>query len=106
MEYEKVDQLMKQWRLGFTSFPEEYIDFHKNLADTATQDLKDRGYTVHRQWVSTDGWFDGMKTTYLIVETPSGRLAKVSWTDSGRNGCWSEHYQNHGGSRPHKIEDL
>jgi hypothetical protein len=105
MDYAEIEKKMELWRNGLSSFPKEYIDYHKQLADAAIKDLLDNGYTIHRKWIDSDGWMDGMKTTFLIVETPSKHLKKLSWRDSHRKGAWFEHHQGYGGRSWHKIED-
>lgn len=104
MDYTQIDRKMNLWRQGFRDFPKEYIEYHQELAKAGTQDLQERGYTIHRQWMARDGWMDGMRTTFLIVETPSRHLLKLSWHDSHAKGSWFEHAQGHGGSYPHKIQ--
>jgi hypothetical protein len=104
MTFEQIEQKLKAYHHGFGEMPKEYIDYHLALAAEATQDLTNRGYTIHRKYTASDGWFDGMRTTYVIVETPSQHLVKLHWQDSHGTGSWFEHFQGHGGSSPHKLQ--
>jgi len=100
MEYAQIEKQMKLWREGLVSFPNDYIEYHRILAENAVTRLRERGYTIHRKWTDRDGWMDGMMTTFLVVETPSGGLKKLTWHDAHSKGLWFEQHQS-GGSSPH-----
>lgn len=104
MDYAPIEAKMKLYREGLTDLPQEYIDYHRELAEEGVKDLRARGYTIHRQWLDLDGWCDGMKTTFLIIEAPSGHLLKLSWHDSITKGRWFEHHQGCGGSSIHDLQ--
>jgi hypothetical protein len=96
----EVEKKMKAWRRGFAGFPIEYIEFNEKLANDALAALKAEGFTVHKYWLATDGWFDGMKAVYAIVER-SGNLYKLQWNDSNQEFFLC--HPNHGGSSPFRL---
>lgn len=96
---ENIQSQMNAWREGFADFPKDYIDFHKTLAENALELLKQTGgLTVHRVYVDSDGWYDGMRVVYAIVEERSGRLVKLSWHDGNQ-----EFFEHGAGSWPYRL---
>lgn len=93
-----ISQKMKFWRLGLGGLPQEYIDFHKTLAAVALEVLKEtHRLVVHRRYIDSDGWMDGMRVAHVIVEFPKGHLAKLKWNDGSQE--WSVCHP-HAGSSP------
>lgn len=77
---------MKLWRDGFLPMPQEYIEFHLNLAEKRLQVLKDAyGFRVVETKLKDAGWFDGMKELNAIIETKRGSLHKLVWCDSNQD---------------------
>ncbi len=80
-----IERLMKWWRMGATAFPAPYTDFHLDLARKRLEKLKvDPKWIVHKSWVETDGWCDGMRVLHAIIETSRHSMMKVKWCDSGQ----------------------
>lgn len=89
---------MHLWREGVVPLPKDYILFHKDLAERALDTLvKDHGLTLHRKYEADQGWMDGMKVVFAVVEEKSGRLVKLSWHDGNQeffeHGCGSFPYR-------------
>lgn len=96
---DSIRSQMVAWREGFASFPKDYIDFHKTLAENALDLLKhSEQVTVHRVYVASDGWMDGMRVVYAIIEERSGRLVKLSWHDGNQ-----EFFEHGAGSWPYRL---
>lgn len=100
MEYAPIENQMKLWRKGLISLPQDYIDYHRILAEKAITDLTNKGYTIHRQWMTTDSY--GMLLKHLVVETSKKDLIKLKWSDSHSTGKWFEILKV-GGSVPHEV---
>jgi hypothetical protein len=92
---DEIENKMKAWRNGLAPFPKEYIEFHKGLAEKALLGLKAEGYVVHREYMDSDGWADGMRVLFVIAEK-DGEVMKLHWHDgnqefffqSPRSGSW------------------
>lgn len=95
-----IEKKMKLWRLGLTGMPPEYIAFNRELANKALEGLKAEGFTVHKTWEATDGWFDGMLVVFAIVEKRDN-LYKLHWHD-GNQEFFVQH-PNSGGSSPFRL---
>lgn len=82
-EPEGLRAKMNACRRGERNMPQEYIDYHANLArpELAAVAAK-HGLQIHRSWMEGDGWMDGMRALHAVVETRSGRLLKLQWCDS------------------------
>ncbi len=77
-----IEAKMNLWRHGFNVLPQEYIKWHKTLAELQLDDLSE-SYIIHNKYMADDGWADGMKFLHIIVEDrKTGRLAKWKWSDS------------------------
>ena len=92
-----IQREMKLFRMGAMSLPTSYINFHRDLALKAKEELA-KTHTIHRDYMAKDGWFDGMRVVYLIVEDEGGRLFKLHWHD-GSQTYFKECKQ--GGSTPY-----
>jgi hypothetical protein len=99
-----VRPAMQAYRKGLSGVPHAYIRYHQELAQQAIHELKARGYTIHREYMSNDGWFDGMVVLHLIVESPGRKLSKLRWLDTNQTGYWHEFSQTCGGSFLFKPE--
>lgn len=78
---ESIEKKMRMWRRGVISIPQEYIQFHKDLAEKALKEMPSI-VTVHRTYMADDGWLDGMQFLHAIIETGRGKLHKIKWCDS------------------------
>lgn len=88
MNYPEIEQKMKAYRIGMTQLPEEYIAYHKDLAETALSELKKQGVIVHAVSMVSDGWgIDSMKVLQAIVEE-NNTLSKIIWHDANSEGAW------------------
>lgn len=78
-----IQNKMKMWRMGATGMPQEYVDFHFQLAiETLTKMANDR-ITIHSQKLVSDGWGDGMRVVEAVVEK-NEELAKIQWNDTNQ----------------------
>lgn len=99
---ESIDKKMRLWRMDLCCMPEEYIEFHANLAKPTLDALvAEHRLKVHRTYMESDGWLDGMRALHAIVEEKSGRLVKLSWHDGNQE--FFEHYDKGGGSGPYRL---
>lgn len=100
-----IERKMKAWREGFASLPQEYIDWHRQLATEAKNQLS--AYNIVMEQMVDDGWLDGMKFLALTVEhKTSGKLSVIKWSDSQH---WHERFPRHGGwglFRPQPLEQV
>ena len=80
-----VASQMKLWRKGEIFFPKTYIKFHEKLARKSLENLENNGIKIHKTWMEGDGWLDGMRVLYLIVELKNGDLKKLHWMDSNQD---------------------
>jgi len=89
MTYEQIEKKMKQWRkhIGILPMPQEYIDYHRALAEEALGKLS---VTVHSKGLQDDGWFDGMQILQAVIELPDGELVKVKWHDNRSKGYFMQ----------------
>lgn len=91
---------MDSWRSGFVPMPLEYIIWHEDLAATVLEQLKnDHGIIVHSTQMLDDGWLDGMKSLHAVIETKSGKLMKLKYSDS--NQGFMQVYQSGGAGSIH-----
>lgn len=80
----ELSERMRHWREGIVSLPQEYIEFHKKLAEAAKAELSD--YSILNEAMVDDGWCDGMKFLAVSVQhKQTGELAILKWAD---NQCW------------------
>ena len=90
-----IENQMKLWRMGAVGLPQEYIEWHKELA---LKDLPEfaaaNGLKVWGAKLVDDGWCDGMKFVAAVVENANGKLFKIKWADGQR---WYHNYPNRGG---------
>lgn len=93
---EGIKKDMHMWREGFDSFPESYIEFHLGLANRALDEIKKLPIIIHKTWIGSDGWMDGMRILYVIAEYRN-RLFKLHWHD-GNKEFFFKHIS--GGSSP------
>lgn len=93
---------MKLWRLGLESFPKSYIQFHKELAEKEIENLKKQNVIVHRTYMNSDGWCDGMRVLFAIIEV-NNELMKIHWHD-GNQEFFRESVS--GGSFPFRLSEL
>lgn len=81
-EPKPLQPAMKLWRAGLTEMPKDYLDYHEAAAREELEALRQKfRLTVHRTWMESDGWCDGMKSVNAVVETPAGKLWKIRWQD-------------------------
>ena len=92
MDYAPIGKKMNTWRkLGCVfSIPQEYIQYHEELAKESLRKLETKGFMVHAISMESTGDFDGMKTVMAVVETTTGDLKKLKWYDSHDKGYWHE----------------
>lgn len=77
---------IEAWRNGFTSMPQEYIDWHRGIAEIRLEELSKKfAIRVHSTEMISDGWLDGMRTLRAIVETKSGNLLDLKYNDSNQD---------------------
>lgn len=86
-DYKEIEGEMRLWRKGFGSLPKSYVDYHKALAEKALKRIE-HYYKVHSSWMGYSGDGCGMKLLYAVVESCDGRLTKILWSDSHRDGCF------------------
>lgn len=90
-----IEKKMKAWRGGWGEFPQEYIQWQKEQAETVgLPAIKKAGYTIHSQQLVNDGWGDGMRFLQVVIEDKRGNLAKLKWSDQQ---TWFKHNANGGG---------
>lgn len=83
---EDIKKKMKAFRRGLASMPIEYINFHYDRAREELSRLeREHRIIVHRHWLDKDGWMDGMRICYAIIETPSRKLLKLHWHDGNQD---------------------
>ena len=83
----EISKEMKQWRAGLISIPQSYIDWHMRKAVKAIAELEDAGWKIWGHEMQGDGWMDGMKVMYAVIER-GGELKKIHWHDG--NQGWME----------------
>ena len=76
----EISNEMHLWRIGLESFPKSYVDFHKKLAEEELENLKKQNVIIHNKYMNSDGWLDGMKVLYAIIEKDN-KFFKISWND-------------------------
>ncbi len=81
----KYAREMKLWRSGLAPMPENYIAFHRSLAEARLEELAKGGLVVHSRAMEDAGWLDGMRELRAVVETRSGKLLKLTWNDSNQD---------------------
>jgi hypothetical protein len=86
-EPKELKPAMTRWRHGLQGIPQEYIAYHRGLAEQELVDMaaKYSLRAVHASELVYDGWLDGMKVLQAIVETNNGKLHKLKWHDGGPN---------------------
>jgi hypothetical protein len=90
---------MTMWRNGLVSFPKSYIDYHEQYARAELEAIsKFYDFKVIATEMATDGWMDGMRLLEAVIETPRGKLQKLTWHDSHSNGHFMLKGQDCGGS--------
>lgn len=77
---------MEQWREGLVSFPREYIDFHRELAEEELSNMKQMGMTIFEDTkkLDSDGWEDGMKVIKVDVVDLNGVKHELHWNDGSQ----------------------
>ena len=97
----RIKNEMKLFRLGIESIPDSYVGFHQALAREQIEKLKEQGYRVHNIYMEFDGWMDGMRVLYAIIENRKDNLIKIKWNDSNQEffACHVEC----GGSSPLRL---
>lgn len=81
---EWIRKEVKLWQQGFGAIPQSYIGFHAGLAERALESLKG-DFDIHKTEMRDDGWLDGMKVLFAIVEhKKSGKIAKLRWHDGNQ----------------------
>jgi hypothetical protein len=87
-----IERKMKLWRNGLAPLPQEYIEWHRQLATEAKSQLAN--YRILMQGMIDDGWGDGMKFLALtIVHKATGKLSVIKWSDSQ---CWLKRFHSGG----------
>lgn len=87
------EELFQKGREGFEPAPDDnpdavpsYRDCHYDRAREELSRLeREHGIIVHRHWLDKDGWMDGMRICYAIIETPSRKLLKLHWHDGNQD---------------------
>lgn len=81
-----IAKKMDLWRLGLITMPEEYINFHKNLAELRLAFLQSNyGFRIVEKSMRSAGWFDGMRELNVIIETKSFKLRRLVWNDANQD---------------------
>ncbi|MGH7240792.1 MAG: hypothetical protein ACREGB_00670 [Candidatus Saccharimonadales bacterium] len=90
--YAPVRKEMDKWRSqgGMGRVPQAYIEYHQKLAEAALESLKGAGVKVHNQYLQDDGWLDGMKVLFAVIELKDNELVKIHWHDSHDHGNWMQ----------------
>lgn len=94
---------MQLWRQGLRALPESYIRFHKELAEKALDLLVEGGYILHRRYMADQGWFDGMRAMFAIVEVKPNKVVKLTWHDGNQE--WFLCHEG-GGSSPLRLNGI
>lgn len=90
-------QPMYLYREWGSPLPQQYIDWHKGLAEEAKKALV-KDFEILAERMVNDGWMDSMMVTELVVEhRRSHQLLKLVWNDGSQ--CWFFRYEK-GGSSP------
>lgn len=99
---QKIKKQMDLWREGLIAIPDEYIDFHRKLAEEELEKIKEYGFEVEDKWMSSDGWLDGMRVLYVdIKDLRTGEIYKIAWDDGNQ-----EYFYSGGvGSSPLRLQD-
>lgn len=58
---QEIKNQMNLWRKGFIPFPENYITFHRQLAENELKNIEKEGHIVHKKYMDSDGWLDGIR---------------------------------------------
>lgn len=100
-----ISEKMDLWRMGATALPQEFIDFHEEAAraDLAKRD----GWSVLKEEMVSDGYFDGMKVLQVIVRMPwdcdqfgEREVLVLKWHESG---AWFQHAPSGGWLRAYEM---
>ena len=76
----RLSELMLEYLVFDTSLPQEYIDWHADLAKDELARLAEAyGLYVLTATLKDDGWGDGMKALHVTVITPSSRFRHLVW---------------------------
>ncbi len=51
--------------------PDKYNEWHEKLAKESLESLKLKGLMVHKTWMASDGWMDGVNFLHVLVELPA-----------------------------------
>jgi len=79
-ERKRCPQDIKKDFYDHRTAPNTFIQWHKELAESELTALCSfSGAKIHNQWMENDGWFDGFKTTFVVIETQKERLFKIKW---------------------------
>lgn len=83
---DSIKRQMNEWRRGMTiPVPTAYVTFHKSLAYDELRVIQDNGFEIHNQGIKSDGWMDGMRVVWAIVEDrETGSLFKIHWHDGNQ----------------------
>ena len=82
----EIKDAFNQGYAGCYDTPENYIQFHRRLAeDELTAICSFGGAKIHNEWMEDDGWFDGFECLHAVIETVAGRLLKIKYKDSSQS---------------------
>jgi hypothetical protein len=81
-----IGEQMVLWRNDLISFPQDYIEFHKDLAEKRLGTLvTDYSLTILKTEMVDDGWLDGMKVLRVVAETKPKNLIDMRWCDANQD---------------------
>jgi hypothetical protein len=98
---------LKMWQRGLIDFPQDFIRYHRELAEAELARLKAlHGFTVYRTYMAGSGWLDGMQQLHVVLETRQGKLMKIKWNDSHQEGHFFVRCESGGWARLFYDKDL
>ena len=66
--------------VGVGMIKKGFIDGHLKLATERIEEMRAKGVEIHRVWTDKDGWGDGMKLLWAVIEYDY-KLYKIHWND-------------------------
>ncbi len=102
---DNIKEKMNLWRQGFSSIPQDYINFHKDLAEKEIAILKSIGFkeVEDSRIISSDGWWCGMKVIHIQM-VQNNKVFNLHWHDGNQE--FFAAYKDYGGSSPLKKEAM
>ena len=99
---EAIEAKMKLFRAGMDRLPQEYIDYHEDLARMDSKSHPDF-VVVDNGGMVYDGWMDGMRVLqHLVRDRKTGKEFLIQWSDSNGKGAWFR-LGRHGNVRQYEM---